>query len=258
QGNYDVSFAIDPINPNIVYFGGMNDLAPAPTGGMVRVDVTNLDDPYALIPFDDSNNDGGKRRQGSTGTFTFDPTKGVGIVSPITEFNQPYFNIAFDPLNPFLTPSSLPFTNVTGFLNAGDDLTWGPVDESFLQGSTDQHRLLAIQDPITGKTRLIAGDDQGIFTTLINPDGSTFTSPGSVPNVFGTRNGNIQITQFYHGAPQPSELAAEIQGALLYGMAQDDGFPVSAANVLRTGNIGWTGPAGDGTGVATDQTGSGQ
>jgi subtilisin-like proprotein convertase family protein len=256
QGNYDVSMAIDPTNPNIVYIGGMNDLAPSPAGGMIRIDVTTLDDPYALIQRDNSNNDGGLVMSATTGSFAPDGlNSNYGITS---SENQNYYNIAFDPIHPHLTPSSLPFVGVGNFLNAGDDLRWGPVDESFLLGSTDQHRLLALTDPATGKTRLIAGDDQGIFTSLINSDGTLFTSPGSEPNIFGTRNGNIQITQFYHGTSQPSSLAAEIQGALFYGMAQDDGFPTSDPHVLDNGNIGWVGPAGDGTGVATDQTGSGQ
>src|SRR5439155_12920298 len=69
--------------------------------------------------------------------------------------------------------------------------------------------------------------------------------------------GNLQITQFYYGASQPSNLAAQIAGALFYGQAQDDGFPKSNSNVLDGGNIAWNGPEGDGGGVATDQTGSG-
>ena len=31
------------------------------------------------------------------------------------------------------------------------------------------------------------------------------------------RNGNLQITQFYYGAAQPSSAAAQIAGALFYG-----------------------------------------
>ena len=72
-----------------------------------------------------------------------------------------------------------------------------------------------------------------------------------------SRNGNLQLTQFYYGAVQPSQLAADIAGALFYGMAQDNGFPASPSNLLTTGNLNWTGSTGDGTGVATDQTGSG-
>jgi subtilisin-like proprotein convertase family protein len=256
QGNYDASLAIDPINPNVVYIGGQNDNTVKPAGGMIRVDVTQLNDPYAMVEFDNSNNDGGQKQSATTGTFDRDPTKPFGITD---SENQNYFNIAFDPIHPRLTPSSLPFTNVTNFHNGGDGLSWAPVSESFLQGSTDQHRLLAVIDPLTGKTRLIAGDDQGIFTAVTNPDGTLATDGiGFAPSITGSRNGNIQITQFYYGASQPSSLAAEIQGALLYGMAQDDGFPTSDPHVLQNGNLNWVGPVGDGTGVATDQGGSGQ
>src|SRR5207253_1886832 len=73
----------------------------------------------------------------------------------------------------------------------------------------------------------------------------------------GTRNGNLQITQFYYGATQPSGLAAQIAGALFYGQAQDDGFPASDPNILDNGNLSWSGPEGDGGGIATDQTGTG-
>ena len=71
------------------------------------------------------------------------------------------------------------------------------------------------------------------------------------------RNGNLQITQFYYGAAQPSNAAAQIAGALFYGSAQDNGGPRLDRNVLTTGNIGWSGPGGDATGVATDQQGTG-
>src|SRR5262249_39546342 len=52
-----------------------------------------------------------------------------------------------------------------------------------------------------------------------------------------------------------SSLAAQVAGALFYGSAQDNGGPRSRSNVLNTGNIGWSGPGGDATGVATDQQG---
>src|SRR5258705_519635 len=67
----------------------------------------------------------------------------------------------------------------------------------------------------------------------------------------------MQISQFYYGAAQPSGIAAQIAGALFYGQAQDNGSLASDPNVLDNGNIIWSGPEGDGAGVATDQTGSG-
>ena len=72
-----------------------------------------------------------------------------------------------------------------------------------------------------------------------------------------SRNGNLQITQFYYGAAQPSNAAALIAGALFYGSAQDNGGPFSDPGVISDGNIVWNGPGGDATGVATDQQGNG-
>ena len=74
-----------------------------------------------------------------------------------------------------------------------------------------------------------------------------------------SRNGNLQITQFYYGAAQPSTAAALIAGALFYGSAQDNGGPglrppTSSAPTATSRGIG---PGGDATGVATDQQGNG-
>ena len=62
-------------------------------------------------------------------------------------------------------------------------------------------------DPTTGKTRLLVGYDQGIATGVDN-NGTLLTSIGSQPLATGVANGNLQITQFYNGAAQPSALAA--------------------------------------------------
>src|SRR5262249_53938767 len=82
---------------------------------------------------------------------------------------------------------------------------------------------------------------------------------GNVAVPTGSRNGNLQITQFYYGAAQPSNVAA--QGAVLrgmfYGSPPDVGAPRADPNVLSNGNLAWTGPGGDAGGVATDQTGTG-
>src|SRR5262249_40314517 len=111
-------------------------------------------------------------------------------------------------------------------------------------------------DPLTGHARIIIGDDQGVFTTVDN-NGTFSSGIGTDQLGSGARNGNLQITQFYYGAAQPSSAAAQIAGAMFYGQAQDDGFPRSDPNVLNDGNIGWSGSTGDGTGVATDQQGTG-
>jgi subtilisin-like proprotein convertase family protein len=277
QGNYDVALAIDPTNPRIIYIGGTNDGTPqtpgGPPGGMIRIDTTTLSDTQAVVAYDNSDNDGGSLQfttssgnaivkpfnanpplgiprgpglpygfAGTTQTFTFTPPTNSG-----------WFNLFRDPNNPFLANSTLLFDNVASIQNSGFDAKW----EGFpAEVDTDVHRIFTMIDPLTGNSRLIVGDDQGIASFV--DDNGNF-SPGIGFSAFpsGDRNGNLQITQFYYGAAQPSTLAADIAGALFYGMAQDDGFPVSQANILQTGNLAWRGPGGDGTGVATDQTGSG-
>ena len=97
----------------------------------------------------------------------------------------------------------------------------------------------------------------GVWSVLDN-NGTFETQIGNSTPLAGVdRNGNLQITQFYYGAAQPSSAAAQIAGALFYGSAQDDGGPASPANLVSSGNITWSGPGGDASGVGTDQQGSG-
>ena len=126
---------------------------------------------------------------------------------------------------------------------------------------TDYHRVVSMIDPTTGLARLIFGNDQGVWSVLDN-QGTFETGIGSNTltantNPDSNRNGNLQITQFYYGAAQPSNAAAQVAGALFYGSAQDDGGPVSSPNVVTNGNIEWAGPGGDATGVGTNQQGTG-
>ena len=273
QGNYDISLAVDPNNPNITYLGGSADGTPLPTSGFIRVDATKLSDPYNLNGF--SNNEVAGGVQFSTTGPTTVAGPGYGILTAgvdgqdidqpgntdatepdADDYHGAYLNLYREPDNPFVSPSTLHFVGVTNFGNDGTDVSWMPFDAA-LDGSTDQHQLIAMRDPLTGLTRLIFGDDQGVFTGVTLPDGTLVQSVGTDQVPTGSRNGNLQITQFYYGASQPSTLAANLASTLFYGMAQDNGFPVSDPNILTNGNLNWTGPTGDGTGVATDQTGSG-
>src|SRR5205814_9665108 len=129
----------------------------------------------------------------------------------------------------------------------------------------------------------VIGSDTGVYSVVDQGNGDLFQSFGSAslndptgtaPVITGSRNGNLQITQFYDGSAQPSVQAAEIaagilgSGGLLYGNADDNGFPVSDAHILSNGNLTWQGPspgAGvthgswrDGTGMATDAASSGR
>ncbi|MBX6313387.1 MAG: subtilisin, partial [Isosphaeraceae bacterium] len=244
QGNYDVSLAIDPTNPNIVYLGGTLD---GPPSGYLRVDVTRLSDPHALVAFDNDNPDGGllQINTSPTARIALDDTKNLPTPAP-------YLNLIRNPSDPFNANATINVINTARFNNTGADARWIPFDI----GGTDQHRVVTLVDPLTGHARIIIGDDQGVFTAVDN-NGTFQTGIGTVEAPFGSRNGNLQITQFYYGAAQPSNLAAQVAGAMFYGSAQDDGQPASVGDVLTSGNLIWDGPGGDSTGVATDQQGRG-
>ncbi len=280
QGAYDVSLVIDPNNPNVVYIGGTLD---GPPSGLIRVDTTGISDPYAFY-LDQDNADGGQRF-----SFASEPvalTTPADYLSPFNPFPpslnpvlQPHINMIRNPDNPFLTSATFYVNNTARFSNTGADVKWIPFDDAVKPNprdplslpTTDQHRAVAVRDPLTGHTRLIFGDDQGVFTAVDRGDGTFVRGLGGVTDLgdplesanvqlaSGSRNGNLQITQFYYGAAQPSNVAAQAAAVrgLFYGQAQDDGFPLSDPNLLINGNLNWTGPLGDGTGVATDQTGSG-
>src|SRR5262249_20946142 len=158
-----------------------------------------------------------------------------------------YLNLIRFPGDPFQTDATIDVFNYATFTNNGAGVNWVPFDMS----GTDYHRVVTMIDPATGLARLIFGNDQGVWTVL--DDNGTFeTSIGSsTPTASMDRNGNLQITQFYYGAAQPSSAAAQIAGALFYGSAQDNGGPVPAPNILTNANIQGGRPAGDGPGVGT-------
>jgi large repetitive protein len=253
QGNYDVSLAVDPTNPNVVYIGGTSDGNPT---GLIRVDITGLSDPHSFYLGMDRN-DGGTLYVNSTDPMTLKPVSPFPPgVSGFDPRNNPTINLIRDPSNPLGGNATFYVDNVSNFANSGAGAKWVSFS-SALGGSSDQHRVLAFRDPLTGHARLIFGDDQGVFSGVDNGDGTLSSGIGTAPSPGTARNGNLQITQFYYGTAQPSSAAAQIAGALFYGSAQDDGAPHSSSDVLNSGNLSWGGPGGDYTGVATDQVGSG-
>jgi subtilisin-like proprotein convertase family protein len=254
QGNYNITLTVNAIDPTIVYIGGTNNGQPS---AFIRVDTTFVSDPHAFYM--------GMEKAGGNGALSAAADDPVTLENwtpnTVGQFYNPVFNpfinFQHDPFNPFDLNSSVRVSNIAQFTNTGSGVRWMDFS-AFLANSTDLHRALTFRDPLTGQSRLIVGDDQGVFTG-VDIEGMLATGIGSVPSVAGSRNGNLQITQLYYGASQPSELAAQISRVrgLFYGMAQDDGFPQSDPTLLQNGNITWTGPGGDGHGVATDQTGTG-
>ena len=98
-------------------------------------------------------------------------------------------------------------------------------------------------DPTTGLPRLIFGNSQGVWSVLDN-NGTFETDDRQVSDATPdtNRNGNLQLAQFYNGAAQPSNAAAQIADALFYGAAQDNGGPFSDPNILTDGNLQWSVP----------------
>jgi len=264
QGNYNLILAIDPTDPNVAYLGGSAD------GGetaLARVDTTNLWDAHSLVAYSNFSNDGGSLNLSSTGPVTVPSLKLApgGFLNYVYGIydTTPYQNFIRNPSAPFLANATLDVYDYASFTNNGAGVTWIPFDP----GGTDYHAVTTMVDPLTGLPRLIFGNDQGVWSILDN-NGTFETQVGSsasgvqvgspTDQLAGVdRNGNLQITQFYYGATQPSSAAAQIAGALFYGSAQDDGGPVSDPNIIQNGNMTWNGPGGDATGVGTDQQGLG-
>jgi subtilisin-like proprotein convertase family protein len=301
QANYNISMTVDPNNPNIVYVGG-TDYEQAGLG-VIRIDVTRISDPYALVPYDNLLNDGGITMINTTGDiivnkpgnffgvadpFTLPPYQPNGLFEQYTGENAPplspalmgstpdlvtktggYYNLQRDPANPFLRNSTVRVTGVgnidpatrqlipdIGFTNTGYDVSWNTFEPA-LTGTASYFAINAYKDPLTGFTRLIFGTGEGVYTEVDDGTGTLSTGIGSLTNANGSRNGDLQITQFFYGTAQPSSLATELAGALFYGSARENGFPSSSGGILQSGDLNWVGIEGDGAGVGVDQTGGG-
>jgi subtilisin-like proprotein convertase family protein len=306
RGNFDVTLAVDPNNPNVVYLGGTSQYQ---SSGLLRVDATGVDDAHAFYL---SNNlpDGGQRRTSTTGPLTEAnpnlPKPPIPPPSPFYPDVEQFVNLVRNPNAPFVSNATVLVTNAGGFSNDGGNVQWIPFDQAlqpdpFSTDPTDpnsvptrgQHAMIAMVDPLTGKTRLIFGDDQGIYTAVDAGDGTLVGSVGGLALgargglgspfgdtrvVNGSRNGDLQIAQMSYGAAQPSNAAsaaAALPGAF-YGNTFETGQPQSdpnevnpAAAGLGYGDLSWSGDSasqvnpidnlgrGSGTGIATDPTGSG-
>ncbi len=243
QGNYNIAIAVDPTDPSVIYVGGTED---GNQSGLIRINLTAIWDAHSLVATSDDANDGGKVSLSSTGPATIS-----NIKDPVDPGSM--LNFIRSPEDPFEGDATLDVFNYASFTNNGAGVEWIPFDV----GGTDYHKIATMIDPLTGLPRLIFGNDQGIWSVLDN-NGTFETQIGTSDALAGiSRNGNLQITQFYYGAAQPSNAAALMAGALFYGSAQDNGGPMSDPSVISNGDIVWNGPGGDATGVATDQQGNG-
>lgn len=237
SSNYNLALTIDPTNPNIVYLGGTGI---GQQSGLIRVDSTKVFDSHAAVAYDGTRPDGGLLQI---------RTAGRAQVKVITDgrpglLGQNYLNLLQDPLSPYLTNTTLFLRNVnsvasggTGFTNDGSGVTWTPFDR-LLAGGTGLHRVISIIDPLTGHARLIFGGDQGIFTG-VDDNGSITLGIGTQNAPTYSRNGNLAISQYFYGAAQPSNIAAQAAQALAYGNGVHTGMNESNPNVLNNGNLGW-------------------
>ncbi|WP_168189494.1 Ig-like domain-containing protein [Paludisphaera borealis] len=255
-GNYNITLAIDPTNPNVVYVGGI--YGEGRGTGMIRVDATKVWDAHNLTLFSDIAKDGAIDLS-STGPVAIGP-----IASGY--FTQgDYLNYIRDPNDPFNSSTTLYVSNLTQFANNGFGVTWTPFDAP-TNDVLDYHRLFTMVDPVTGLPRLIFGTGQGIWSVL-DDNGVQLvgSSVGTQPTPGASRNGNLQITQFYYGSAQPTNtaVAASYDKSLFYGGSFGNSSPSSTGNGLNTGNLGWyqtASPFGAGTysyQSATDQQGYG-
>jgi large repetitive protein len=265
QGNYDIAIEIDPTNPNVVYVGGVGAAGIGPARGLIRIDISQLNDPQAFNAYDNSAANQTGTVNSTVGGITIRDTSTKGYVDPFVDsFGAGNVsNLSRDASNPFLANSTVAVFNAKSFTNTGENTKFAGF--TAILTTADMHRLLVIKDPVSGKARLLGTGDHEIFTGVDDGTGNILTGVGLGTNttgigtdlVFGTRNGNLQLLQNYSGAAQPSQLAVDLAGAFFYGMAQDNGFPISRPDVLTTGNLEWSGSRGDGAGVAVDATGSG-
>ena len=268
QGNLYLTLSVDPTNPNIVYLGSFGDTvnevagsynAQASDTGLIRIDTTNIWDAHNLDGTSYDVNDGGAVTLTSVGptaidSFLLGTPEWFGI-----DGSTPVLNFIRNPDDPFLNDATLLVANYKSFANNGAGVTWIPFD---VPGTGYQASVAEI-DPTTGLPRLIFGNSQGIWSELVDNGTVESTIGTSTPLPSVNRNGNIQLTQFYYGAAQPSSAAAQIAGALFYRAAQDNGGPASSANILSNGNLVWSNTPGfasqvlNSSGVAVDQQGLG-
>ena len=271
----------------MVFLGGSSQFNAT---GLIRIDTTGLADPHAFYlaqndpegtvrrrspelrcraasaPSGAAGQPRGPRPISTARPSQSAPRRGtpVGPNTPFDPFYTPFINLIANPQNPFLTASTILVTNTAGFTNTGAKAKWTAYDqalkpETFNTTPNDPwatptsgiHRIITMVDPVTHKTRLIFGDDNGIFTAVDDGTGNLIgslgdvatltTNQGDVQIATGSRNGNLQTTQFYYGAAEPSNLAAQVSllKGMFYGSTAGDGSPYSDTNVINVGATGY-------------------
>src|SRR5262245_39505447 len=188
NGNdFEAGLAIDPTNPNVIYLGGTVT---------IKADLTTISDAWAGVINDHSDNVTGAAT-GPTGGPVFPFASmfdgGIPATPGVPDPRDDHFNLFRDPYNPFLTPSTFfyqtppPPAPRARWVNDGTDVRWSyftginDVDNVSVNPPFRIHELLALRDPLTGKTRVIVGNDQGVFTAVDGLSGDA-VSPADIIN----------------------------------------------------------------------------
>jgi subtilisin-like proprotein convertase family protein len=264
QGNFDIALTIDPNNPNVVYAGGYLD-----PYSLIRIDTTGIADAYNLSAFNSFQAGGAQLdfQQSSGGSIVrdFPNNPNFGLLS---DLDQSFLNMTHNPLDPFNLNSTILLANTNTINNTGAVAPWTSIDFTGLQTdgnpTSNVHQLMTIVDPVTGQTRILVGNDVGIYSGVVDAGGGqdegvsvNGLSGTGVADTNGSRNGNLQIAQLVEGAIQPSLAAADANGALFFASNYEEGALVAPKTLLTSGNLGWTATAvGSNSGnVAVDATG---
>jgi subtilisin-like proprotein convertase family protein len=248
RSSYDMTLAVNVNNPNIIYLGGLTNL---------RIDVTALHDAGAFYA-DSTVADGGKLRVSSSSSVQLKTFPVYGTFNPVF---TPMINLYRDPADVFNSSTSFRFSDVARVLNDGGGVTWTQFDAGtspfqYTVGSDTLDgflNVITVRDPLTGLSRLIFGKSNGVFSAVDN-NGAVDLGTGDslLPEV--SRNGNLDVYEFFNGAAQPSAIAALAANALFYGSGFRNGIVQSDPDILTNGKLVWKGTTGSSTGVATDQT----
>src|SRR5262249_21576286 len=225
------------------------------------IDTEGVSDPHAFY-FANDRNDGGRLRCGA-GNVTqsvdrnpmADACDGPRLPAVHAPSPTPFLNYIRNPDNPLGSPTVF-LDRATRWANTGQGTKWVPINGPMF-GVGNHHRIVAVRDQITGRTRLIFGTDFGIYTGVDSGDGQYMRSIGAVPSttqlplagaerdvniVFGSRNGNLEIVQMYAGAVQPNLLAGERNSTvpgMLHSSTQNTGRTSSRVGILDPASVNY-------------------
>jgi subtilisin-like proprotein convertase family protein len=292
ESSYALSLTIDPTNPEVIYlggsFGGVDETGQPES--MIRVDISRMNDANAFF-MGNYGNDGGAIQPNTTNGIDLEDPVNSGVfpfAPPYDPRRFTYTNLYRNPQGLLDANSSIPVYNTAGIANTGLNARWtpfgnNPSDISFgssllgntagvtagsnAYGGNSIQQLITTVDPLTGKARVIAVTNTGVYSGLDKGDGTLIRSIGNVVNdsatsgnvaiPTGSRNGNLQNAQLYSIAAQPSDVAAQVSGSLFYAMTQRNGFPASTVDILETGDVTWSVPLDPFTGLPVQQLGGG-